>query len=157
MRWSVMRHAGAMLCVTAAVGACGGDTHVEPIDYGTTLADVRIDVLGARDFTAPAPLPIPDPTIALPEVQVDSTQGPRYSFPVTVRTADRCDAMLLLPEGASRYVGFVRTPIDAAVTQVWTVTPRRLAGATPRAARMQIAIACAGKISRPVTVPVPFF
>jgi hypothetical protein len=156
MGWLVMRRPAPMLCLAASMTGCGGVTHVETVDTGTTLADVRIDVLGERDFTAPAPLPTPDPTIALPEVLVDSTQGPRYSFPVTVRTADLCDAMLLLPEGASRYVGF-RTPNASATTQVWSVSPRRLAGATPRSARMQVAIACGGKISRPVTVPVPFF
>ncbi len=157
MRWSAIRLVAAMCCVVASAGGCGGDTNIEPIETGVTLADVRIDLLGPQDFTAPAPLPAADQAIPLPEVFVDSAQGPRFNFPVVVRTTERCDTILILPEGATRYVGFVVAPVDMAVMQIWVVTLRRLAGATPRAARMQVAIACAGKVSRPVSVPVPFF
>jgi hypothetical protein len=153
MRWPAMRRVVAMLGVAAGAGACGGDTIIEPRDVGVTLADVRIDQLSPEDFTAPAPLPVADPSIPLPDVQVDSTQGPRFNFPVTVRFAARCETILILPEGATRYVGVVMPP----AANVWSVVLRRVAGATPRAARMQIALGCTGKVSRPVTVPVPFF
>jgi hypothetical protein len=61
----------------------------------------------------------------------------------------------MLPAGAAQYLG-VR-PLLGGDLQNWSINPRRVSGAGPRAATMQVAIVRGGKVSPPVTIPVPFY
>ncbi len=151
-----LRRAAAGTVTICLMAACGGLVSSEPIDAGVTLVDVRFDALGPLDFTAPVPWPTPDASIPLPIVEIDSSRGQPFYFVTRVFVAQKCESMLMRPERAARYVGFGTTP-GSGGTLEWTVLPRRIVGASARAATMQVAVACGGKVSNPVTVPIPFY
>ena len=156
--WSVNPRALTKACLLlVAVAGCSADTHVAPDEIGYRLVDLYFyDLVGPHVFTAPVPLPDTDPSIAPPVVTVDSAPGPRYGFLVNVNSDQYAEALLVLPQRSARYLGLKVTPPFGQTAQ-WGLNIYREPGKTERSATMQVAIVRGGKMSPPVTIPVPFY